>query len=213
MYSWTIDEQRKAEFTRKLESIKDGFIVISTGKYIGEGFDENRLDTLFLTMPFRWRGTLQQYIGRLSRLKKGKNEIIVYDYADIQSKYFSQMYLERLKGYKQMGFLIESKMQLDSVIYHSSDYLQRLYEDLASAREITLFIRYSQEEKVSKLIKKCAVDPEIYSDKEMGLNMIIVDKRTIWYGSINPFVNVHKKNDDILRYEDALLAKQLLEKV
>src|SRR5690606_17273180 len=90
--------KERTQFHHELEYVNDGFVILSTGKYIGEGFDNNRLDTLLLTMPFRWRGTLQQYIGRLSRLKTGKNEISVYDYADIQSKFFSSMYLERLKG-------------------------------------------------------------------------------------------------------------------
>jgi hypothetical protein len=35
-------------------------IIIATGSYIGEGFDDPRLDTLFLAMPVSWHGTLQQ---------------------------------------------------------------------------------------------------------------------------------------------------------
>src|SRR5699024_5810483 len=57
-------------------------LIIATGKYIGEGFDDARLDTLFLTMPIAWKGTLQQYVGRLHRLYKTKEEVRVYDYID-----------------------------------------------------------------------------------------------------------------------------------
>jgi len=61
------------------------FVLIATGKYIGEGFDMPRLDTLFLVMPISWKGTLQQYVGRLHRLYEGKKEVQVYDYVDIHN--------------------------------------------------------------------------------------------------------------------------------
>jgi superfamily II DNA or RNA helicase len=57
--------------------------LVATGRYIGEGFDEPRLDTLFLAMPISWRGTLQQYAGRLHRLFENKKEVQIYDYVDI----------------------------------------------------------------------------------------------------------------------------------
>ena len=59
-------------------------VIIATGSFIGEGFDDSRLDTLFLTMPISWQGTLQQYVGRLHRLHEGKKTVRVYDYADTQ---------------------------------------------------------------------------------------------------------------------------------
>lgn len=48
-------------------------VIIATGRYIGEGFDDALLDTLFLAMPISWRGTLQQYVGRLHRLHENKH--------------------------------------------------------------------------------------------------------------------------------------------
>ena len=39
----------------------EGRVIIATGKYFGEGFDDPRLDTLFLTLPVSWRGTVAQY--------------------------------------------------------------------------------------------------------------------------------------------------------
>lgn len=57
--------------------------VVATGKYVGEGFDEPRLDTVLLTMPDSWRGMLAQYAGRLHRNYEGKREVRVHDYADI----------------------------------------------------------------------------------------------------------------------------------
>ncbi len=80
-------------------------LIIATGKYIGEGFDDPRLDTLFLTMPISWKGMLQQYVGRLHRLHKNKEEVQVYDYVDEQVPYLKRMYKKRLKGYKAMGYV------------------------------------------------------------------------------------------------------------
>ena len=57
-------------------------LILSTGKYIGEGFDDPRLDTLFLALPISWQGTLQQYVGRLHRAHAQKTDILVYDYVD-----------------------------------------------------------------------------------------------------------------------------------
>jgi superfamily II DNA or RNA helicase len=78
--------------------------VVSTGKFIGEGFDEPRLDTLFLAMPISWKGTLQQYAGRLHRLFDGKKEVLIYDYADIHVRMFEKMYNKRLSGYASFGY-------------------------------------------------------------------------------------------------------------
>lgn len=82
-------------------------LIIATGKYIGEGFDDARLDTLFLTMPIAWKGTLQQYVGRLHRLYKTKKEVRVYDYIDKKVPKLKGMYKKRLVGYKSMGYVIE----------------------------------------------------------------------------------------------------------
>lgn len=56
--------------------------MLATGRYIGEGFDDARLDTMFLAMPVAWKGTLAQYTGRLHRLHPGKTEVRIYDYVD-----------------------------------------------------------------------------------------------------------------------------------
>lgn len=82
-------------------------IVLSTGRYIGEGFDDSRLDTLFLAMPISWRGTLQQYAGRLHRAHEGKSKVRVYDYVDGLVPMLAKMYERRLKGYKSIGYRIE----------------------------------------------------------------------------------------------------------
>jgi superfamily II DNA or RNA helicase/very-short-patch-repair endonuclease len=81
-------------------------VILATGGYIGEGFDNPRLDTLFLTMPVSWRGTIAQYVGRLHRLHEGKREARVYDYADLNVPMLSRMFDRRCRGYEALGYSI-----------------------------------------------------------------------------------------------------------
>ena len=80
---------------------------MATGSYIGEGFDDPRLDTLFLAMPISWRGTLQQYVGRLHRLHDSKKIVEVYDYVDASIPMLARMFDRRLAGYKALGYSID----------------------------------------------------------------------------------------------------------
>ena len=81
-------------------------VILATGSYIGEGFDDARLDTLFLAMPISWKGTLQQYVGRLHRLHDAKRVVKVYDYVDSNVLMLARMYARRLKGYSAIGYRI-----------------------------------------------------------------------------------------------------------
>jgi superfamily II DNA or RNA helicase len=101
-------KQRRA-IAEQLTTIPDGEerVLLATGRYIGEGFDDARLDTLFLAMPISWRGTLQQYVGRLHRLHDNKREVIVYDYVDGCVPVFFAMYSKRVRGYEAVGYKIQ----------------------------------------------------------------------------------------------------------
>ena len=81
-------------------------VILATGKYVGEGFDDPRLDTLFLTLPVSWRGTIAQYAGRLHRLYDGKREVRVYDYADLNVPMLARMFDRRCRGYEAVGYTI-----------------------------------------------------------------------------------------------------------
>jgi len=81
-------------------------IVLATGRYIGEGFDDPRLDTLFLALPISWRGTVTQYVGRLHRLHSGKREVRVYDYADLDIPMLERMFNKRCATYESVGYTI-----------------------------------------------------------------------------------------------------------
>ena len=79
-------------------------MIVATGRYLGEGFDDARLDTLFPTMPISWRGTLAQYAGRLHRLHHAKREVIIYDYVDGLEPALAKMANRRQAGYRALGY-------------------------------------------------------------------------------------------------------------
>jgi superfamily II DNA or RNA helicase len=79
-------------------------ILLATGRYIGEGFDDARLDTLFLALPVSWKGTLVQYTGRLHRLHPGKLEVRIFDYVDREVPMLLRMFEKRLRGYRAIGY-------------------------------------------------------------------------------------------------------------
>jgi superfamily II DNA or RNA helicase len=113
---------KKSERKHELQYLADlpseeECLVVATGKYIGEGFDDSRLDTLFLVMPISWKGTLEQYVGRLHREHLNKNEVRVYDYVDLNVPVLNKMYQKRLKGYRSMGYV---------QISHSSDKSEQM---------------------------------------------------------------------------------------
>jgi superfamily II DNA or RNA helicase len=84
-------------------------VILATGSYIGEGFDDARLDTLFLAMPISWKGTLQQYVGRIHRLHDNKRFVQVYDYVDNYVAMLARMYERRLKGSSAIGYVIDQE--------------------------------------------------------------------------------------------------------
>jgi superfamily II DNA or RNA helicase len=90
----------------QLAAIPDGEerLVLATGRYIGEGFDDARLDTLFLAMPISWKGTLIQYSGRLHRHHPGKKEVRIYDYVDREVAMLVRMFEKRLSTYRAIGY-------------------------------------------------------------------------------------------------------------
>src|SRR5437762_12434618 len=100
-------KQRRAAAERLAAiPLDEGRIILATGKYIGEGFDDPRLDTLVLTLPVSWRVTIAQYVGRLHRLYDGKREVQVYDYADLNAPMLARMFDRRCRGYEAIGYTI-----------------------------------------------------------------------------------------------------------
>lgn len=137
-------QKEKREKLAALRSVPAGesLAVVATGKYIGEGFDEPRLDTILLTMPVSWKGTLAQYAGRLHRNYEGKQEVRIYDYVDVHIPALERMYHKRLKGYPELGYSVKLSEQDDtaSQIYDGQNYLVPFMTDLGDAAKDILFV-------------------------------------------------------------------------
>ncbi|MYH70119.1 MAG: hypothetical protein F4147_08480 [Gammaproteobacteria bacterium] len=102
--------RQRREILQRLEEIPETEerVLIATGRYIGEGFDDARLDTLFLAMPVSWKGVLAQYVGRLHRPNPEKREVLVYDYVDNLVPMLRRMCEKRIQGYKNLGYSVEN---------------------------------------------------------------------------------------------------------
>jgi superfamily II DNA or RNA helicase len=98
--------KQRDQAMKALAAIPEGdeSVIVATGRYLGEGFDDARLDTLFLTMPISWRGTLAQYAGRLHRLHAAKREVVIYDYVDRDDPMLAKMAVKRRAGYVALGY-------------------------------------------------------------------------------------------------------------
>lgn len=112
-------------------------VIIATGKYIGEGFNFPRLDTLFLAVPVSWKGSIAQYAGRLHRDFAGKERVMIYDYVDVHVKMLERMYQKRLSAYASMGYTIFAPTGDGStnVIYTVRDYQERFWQDFREATD------------------------------------------------------------------------------
>ena len=100
-----------ARTQNQMEPFRRRLLIVATGRYIGEGFDDARLDTLFLALPVSWKGTIVQYAGRLNRAHQGKRDVLIYDYFDKNVPILRKMFDRRLRGYHAIGYGEEKKKQ------------------------------------------------------------------------------------------------------
>lgn len=148
----------------------ESLVVVATGKYIGEGFDEPRLDTILLAMPVSWKGTLAQYAGRLHRNYEGKQEVRIYDYTDIHIPMLERMYHKRLKGYSELGYQVKASEQDPdgSKIYDGKDYLTPFITDLDdAAKDILLVCPFLNKSRIK------AVLPTLEKAVASGVSIIV----------------------------------------
>ena len=150
-------QKEKREKLAALQSIpaEEELAVVATGKYVGEGFDSPRLDTLLLAMPISWKGTLAQYAGRLHRNYEGKNEVRIYDYVDIHVPTLERMYHKRMKGYAELGYQIKfgARDHDVSTIYDGAAALTAFEEELSGAVKSAVIVSpYVQKSRVKRLL-------------------------------------------------------------
>ena len=136
-------------------------LIIATGKYVGEGFDYPRLDTLFLALPISWKGKVAQYAGRLHRNFEGKTDVRIYDYADIHVPTLEKMYQKRLKGYASIGYKTLSDADLNltpDLIYDGKSFYPVYCNDLLAASEsvqiVSPFLRKSRIKQIMNVFSK-----------------------------------------------------------
>ena len=134
----------KKEHKKILEQLhqvdkNESLILIATGSLVGEGFDFPRLDTLFMATPVSFRGVVEQYAGRLNRDYEGKENVIIYDYVDNHIPMFDNMYVKRLKAYKQIGYELAGDLQTHkqtvNAIYDGDNYSENYHKDLLDANK------------------------------------------------------------------------------
>ncbi len=103
-----LSRKARATILGELDALNESAprVLLSTGRLIGEGFDHPPLDTLMLAMPISWKGTLQQYAGRLHRESTDKRDVRIYDYVETGHPQLNRMWDKRQKGYRDMGYRI-----------------------------------------------------------------------------------------------------------
>lgn len=244
--------KNKREALQKLNDIPQDapLVIVATGKYVGEGFDYPRLDTLFLALPISWKGLVAQYAGRLHRENEGKSDVRIYDYIDIHEPVCESMYRKRLKGYSGIGYRVLSQdsptlfdttdnLQLSSCegqIFNGHTFRMPFTKELKNSRQSIVIsspkLYHTERNLFIKILKELQANgievaiitsaPNGQTDflKSQGLFIKIVpglslcscviDKSTIWYGSIN-ILGYPTEEDSIIKITDSKLANELLE--
>ena len=216
-------------------------VIVATGKYIGEGFDYPRLDTLLLALPISWKGNIAQYAGRLHRDYDGKNEVRIYDYIDIRIPLCDSMYRKRLRGYASVGYGVTKPTDGNSVskpelIYDGHTFSEPFRQDLLAAKHSIVIscqkVKYKYTPRLSYMLRDlmtngieivvwvkelCYCDQELVEygievqyDKNLSVQCAIIDKSTVWYGSIN-FFGYNTEENNVLRIVDSSIANELLD--
>ena len=244
--------KNKRETLQKLQDIpKDApLVIVATGKYVGEGFDYPRLDTLFLALPISWKGLVAQYAGRLHRENEGKKDVRIYDYIDIHEPVCENMYRKRLKGYSAIGYRVLSKdtptlfdntddLQISSYegqIFNGNTFRLSFMQNLKSSKQsivisspklyrterntfvkmlrdlhvsgVQVAILTSEESSQTNYLKSLGLYVKIVP--KLSLSSCIIDRSTVWYGSIN-ILGYVTEEDNIIKITDGKLANELLD--
>lgn len=215
-----------------LEQLDKGFVLLSTGKYIGEGFDLPKLDTLILAAPFSWKNNLIQYAGRIHRNYKDKSLVRIFDYVDIHVPYLEKMFQKRQVAYRKMDYrVIEGEEK--QFVYVDSRYENVLREDLAGERqECMLILPYVHQTKLMKFLKEFRISqikicvPETVANKtwidqmkskkikvsftqsKIVTPILLVNKTIVWYGAMPLLGKVDEMT--ILRLESASIVSEIV---
>ena len=224
--------RERTSLLETLEQLDKGFVLLSTGKYIGEGFDLPQLDTLILAAPFSWKNNLIQYAGRIHRNYKDKSLVRIFDYVDIHVPYLEKMFQKRQVAYRKMDYsVIEDEEK--QFVYVDSRYENVLREDLAGERqECMLVLPYVHQTKLMNFLKEFRISqieiciPETVANKtwldqlkskkikvpftqsKIVTPILLVNKTIVWYGAMPLLGKVDEMT--ILRLESASIVSEIV---
>ena len=215
------------------------FVIVAVGRYVGEGFDFARLDTLFLAMPISWKGKLTQYAGRLHRDYVGKR--VIYDYVDLNVAMLENIYHKRIKGYKDIGYEIrvDAKTGKRGILFNKTDFKRIFNEDITSAHkeilivspsliagrvtkflrvystlldkpDVTVVTRATDDEKTMQQLERLKrTGIAIQIYDDLHLRCAVIDGSLVWYGSISP-LGYAGDTDSGLRFDSREIAEMLV---
>ena len=227
----------------KLENIPASYtlVIVATGKYIGEGFDYPRLDSLFLALPISWKGNVVQYAGRLHRDYEGKNEVRIYDYVDIRIPLCDSMYRKRLRGYASVGYGVPRPTEGNSVskrelIYDGQTFSEPFRQDLLAAKHSIVItcqkIKFKYTPRLLYLLRDLMtngieivvwVKEQGYSDQELAAygigdqydeNLAVqcaIIDKSIVWYGNINFFGYNTEENNVIRIVDSSIANELLE--
>ena len=151
---------------------------------------------------------VKQYLGRIIREYKGKNEIRMYDYVDVHVPRLEAMYRKRLRVYKKLGLFIQyvDVMNRISRQYEQDEYFEDFFTDMAQiASSIVIRIESIREVYLEKFVAllleaknrgvSCSVkvmdkhfeqllrEQDIETEQgTINRFFVVLDKEIIWYG-------------------------------
>lgn len=234
-------KRQKMKYLQNIPS-SEQLVIVATGKYVGEGFDYPRLDTLFLALPISWKGIIAQYAGRLHREYPGKREVRIYDYIDIRVPMCDVMYKRRLRGYASVGYQIKSNAPMNlfnesqGVIFNGHTYQNDFFKDLRQAKRSVVIsttkLWFAKHSSVLDILKDLSVHGievvtliksnsgkeeqlkgtgvSIKINDSLVIDVAIIDKSLIWYGSIN-YLGYNTDENNAIRIYDSTLAENISE--
>lgn len=196
--SGALKSSERKESLKEIKALKkqERFVIIATGKLIGEGFDEARLDTLFMAMPIAWKGTIAQYAGRLHRNFEGKEEVLIYDYVDVHIPVLERMYHKRLTAYRSVGYSVrsnETEFNIENGIYDEANYFEHVIKDIRDAeKNILISSPFLQKKKID------TIRDVLIEKYKMGIRIVLSVKNLDEYAQkhrmyIEEFINEIEK--------------------
>jgi superfamily II DNA or RNA helicase len=232
-------QKRYAMEQLRIVKESEDMVIVATGRYVGEGFDLPRLDTLFLALPVSWKGVVAQYAGRLNREYDGKMTCQIYDYVDIGNAICEKMYRRRLRAYKSIGYATVNSaddVEKCGYIYDGRDFTEQFIKDISSSTreviisaprissianpKVAMAIRGRLEMGISVRIITSEVsfdrglfdlNIKVVHKESSSTHFALIDRNICWYGDIN-LLGYNTSERTALRLWDRTIAEELINK-